>query len=88
MLVFLSAFAIWFLEAGLRTPNYGKLSTTQDGIWVKIRHGGRDGVGVAELCYSQAQLQRKGTGINLLSRLARFDTYADMYLCHELYNSY
>ena len=39
MLVFLSAFAIWFLEVGLRTPNYGKLSTTQDSIRVKIRHG-------------------------------------------------
>lgn len=59
MLVFLSAFAIWFLEAGLRTPNYGKLSTTQDGIWVKIRHGGRHEVGVAERCYFQAHLQRK-----------------------------
>ena len=47
MLVFLSAFAIWFLETGLRTPNYGKLSTTQDGIWVKIRHGNRRGMGVA-----------------------------------------
>ena len=55
MLVFLSAFAIWFLEAGLRTPNYGKLSTTQDGIWVKIRHGGRREVDVAEWCYSQLQ---------------------------------
>ena len=59
MLLFLSAFAIWFLEAGLRTPNYGKLSTTQDGIWVKVRHGGRYGVGVAERWCFQAQLQRK-----------------------------
>ena len=56
MLVFLSAFAIWFLEVGLRTPNYGKLSTTQDGIWVKIRHGGRLGMGVAEWCYFQSQV--------------------------------
>ena len=59
MLVCLSAFAIWFLEAGLRTPNYGKLSTTQDGIRVKIRHGGQEGVGVAERCCFRAQLQRK-----------------------------
>ena len=59
MLVFLSAFAIWFLEAGLRTPNYGKLSTTEDGIWVKIRHGGRHGVGVAEWCHFQGQLTEK-----------------------------
>ena len=59
MLVFLSAFAIWFLEAGLRTPNYGKLSTTQDGIWVKIRHGGRRGMGVAERCYFQAQVKEQ-----------------------------
>ncbi len=50
MLVFLSAFVIWFWKVGVRTPNYGKLSTTQDGIRVKIRHGGRHGVGVAERC--------------------------------------
>ena len=50
MLVFLSAFAIWFLEVGLRTPNYGKLSTTQDSIRVKIGHGAREGVGAAEQC--------------------------------------
>ena len=56
MLVFLSAFAIWFLEVRSRTPNYGKLSTTQDGIGVEIRHDGRPGMGIAEWCYFQLQV--------------------------------
>lgn len=59
MLVFLSAFAVWSWEAGLRTPNYGKLSTTQDGIRVKVRHGGQHGMGMAEWCHFRGQHTEK-----------------------------